>query len=68
MIMNPDLVEAARATVRGSDQDGALMPVDGYPGMYVTESGNQQVRALHFFSEGDRRFALGTLPAARGDL
>lgn len=61
MIMNPHLIEAARATVRGRDQEGALLPVGGYPGMYVAESGNRQVRALHFFSEGDRRFVLGTL-------
>lgn len=61
MIMNPHLLEAARATVRGRDQGGALEPVDGYPGMFVAESGTRQVRALHYYSEGDRRFVLGTL-------
>ncbi len=61
MIVNPLLVEAAHAVVRGGYQDGALLQVDGYPGMFVAESGNPQMHSLHFFSEGDRRFALGPL-------
>lgn len=62
MEISAHLVDAARETVRESYQQGALLNVRGYPAMFVEETGGGpggQVRAIHFFTEAEKRFALG---------
>jgi len=66
MIVNPNLVEAASLMVLGEYQNGAVLQIDGYPGMFVAESGNPSIQGLHFFSSGDRRFVVGPVLKTEG--
>ena len=65
MEISAHLIDAARETIREAYQEGALLKVRGYPAMFVEETGGgpgRQIRPFHFFTEGGKRFAIGTKP------
>lgn len=59
MFINPHLIEAARETARMQGDGAAPIEIKWYSGMFVAPSGNADIRPIHFFTEGDKRYALG---------
>lgn len=65
------LIDAARETIKAEYRVGELLRIKEYPGMFVEETGGgpgRQISAIHFFSVGDLRFALGSMLTSSGQL
>lgn len=59
METNQKLIEAARLLVREHDPGDDSIEIPGYPNMFVAVSGGADIQEFQFFTENDKRYAVG---------
>lgn len=58
-MINPHIIDTARATLFLGSRDCEALEVKGYKGMMVAEQDHEEIQALAFFSVGGRTFKVG---------
>ncbi len=59
MQIDSQLIEAARRTVTEKVVGDEAVEIIGYEGMFVTQEDKGGLKEIYFFSEGEKKFAIG---------